>query len=276
MRTHARADNGPRTRLECIKTRSHIQVYLNTYTHRYKHTHTRADDRRRKRSKHKQKRRSLLLESQSQQKRPYIDTHMKTHMQMVAEEKARIMRNRSFKQRFFSWKTFHGIVMFTSWINIAGRIPVSNQTGNFTCHTYPVWKKLNSTYSGNHLEDGGTLLPIHDPKYNRYVCMYVFVCVVSTLERCLLVIFKCTTDVSVCVRLCICMCVRLRMCICMCLWLGQLHLRTRSTRIILWPQKVKNKPSLSFLYWCLNPSVVSVLLKCVCVCVCVCVRITCT
>ncbi len=89
--------------------------------------------------------------------------------QMIAEEKGRIIKNRTFMQRFFSWKTFHGVVMFTSWINIAGRIPVSNQTGNFTCHTYPVWKTLNTTHGGDHLADGGTLLPFHDPKYNRCV-----------------------------------------------------------------------------------------------------------
>jgi hypothetical protein len=85
--------------------------------------------------------------------------------QMIAEEKGRIIRNRTFMQRFFSWKTFHGVVMFVSWINIAGRIPVSNQTGDFTCHTYPVYKPMKTPHGD--FTGKMELLEILDPKYTR-------------------------------------------------------------------------------------------------------------
>lgn len=57
--------------------------------------------------------------------------------QRVAAEKGRIAASKTFKQRLFSIKAAHGIIMFVSWINIAGRIFASDQSGDFTCHTYP-------------------------------------------------------------------------------------------------------------------------------------------
>ena len=57
-----------------------------------------------------------------------------------------ILGNRTLVQKMFSLKSFHGILMFTSWLNIAGRIFASNQSGDFTCYTYPVFKPVNSTY----------------------------------------------------------------------------------------------------------------------------------
>jgi hypothetical protein len=58
----------------------------------------------------------------------------------INEEKGRIAASKTFAQRFFSIKALHGMIMFTSWINIVGRIFASNQSGDFTCHTYPVYK----------------------------------------------------------------------------------------------------------------------------------------
>jgi hypothetical protein len=51
---------------------------------------------------------------------------------MIAAEKGRIAAAKTFQQRLFSLKALHGILMFTSWINIAGRIFASDQSGDFT------------------------------------------------------------------------------------------------------------------------------------------------
>jgi hypothetical protein len=63
---------------------------------------------------------------------------------MIRAEKGEIIAERSVWQRFFSLKALHGILMFTSWINIVGRIFASNQSGDFTCHTYPVYKQVGT------------------------------------------------------------------------------------------------------------------------------------
>jgi hypothetical protein len=47
-----------------------------------------------------------------------------------------------------------------------GRIFASDQSGDFTCHTYPVYKPINTKHfdgSSNPL----TLVPEHDPKFPR-------------------------------------------------------------------------------------------------------------
>ncbi|KAF6260707.1 hypothetical protein COO60DRAFT_1700173 [Scenedesmus sp. NREL 46B-D3] len=88
----------------------------------------------------------------------------------IDEEKGRIAGSKTFVQRFFSLKALHGMIMFTSWINIVGRIFASNQSGDFTCHTYPVYKPLDTP----DIPDSAsldvaslTLLPTHDPNYAR-------------------------------------------------------------------------------------------------------------
>lgn len=57
--------------------------------------------------------------------------------------------------KIFSWKTLHGLMMFLSWVNVAGRIPFGNVVQNFECHTYP-FDKIT-----------GELVPQDDPHYNR-------------------------------------------------------------------------------------------------------------
>lgn len=56
---------------------------------------------------------------------------------MLAEERAAYAASKGFLARIFSAKALHGALMFTSWINIAGRIFASNQSGRFQCYTYP-------------------------------------------------------------------------------------------------------------------------------------------
>jgi hypothetical protein len=64
----------------------------------------------------------------------------------ISTKTVEILNKRTLVQKMFSLKSSHGILMFTSWLNIAGRIFASNQSGEFTCYTYPVYKPLNSTY----------------------------------------------------------------------------------------------------------------------------------
>ena len=88
---------------------------------------------------------------------PLLSQEMKTAAQSINDRK-------SWSQRMFSFKAAHGILMFVSWINMTGRIFGSNQSGDFTCHTYPVYKQLDSPkFQGfNH---SLMFLPTHDPNY---------------------------------------------------------------------------------------------------------------
>ena len=65
--------------------------------------------------------------------------------QMINAAKGKIAGKKNCKERFFSKKAAHGIIMVVSWCCIAGRIPASDQSGNFTCHTYPMYKPINAT-----------------------------------------------------------------------------------------------------------------------------------
>jgi hypothetical protein len=57
--------------------------------------------------------------------------------EMIANAKMEIATNKTFIQRYFSFKTLHGVLFFVSWFQFAGRIFSSNQSGDFTCYTYP-------------------------------------------------------------------------------------------------------------------------------------------
>lgn len=85
---------------------------------------------------------------------------------LVSRKMEDLLEKRTFLQRVFSLKTLHVAVMFTSWINIAGRIFASDQSVDFTCYTYPVYKPLNtSQFQG--ANKNLTLVPTADPNYAR-------------------------------------------------------------------------------------------------------------
>ena len=88
---------------------------------------------------------------------------------MIRAEKGAIIAERSVWQRFFSLKALHGVLMFTSWINIVGRIFASNQSGDFTCHTYPVYKQINTPEGqfASVSDADKRLVELHNPKYAR-------------------------------------------------------------------------------------------------------------
>jgi len=95
--------------------------------------------------------------------------------QAIGRAKGDIARAKSFKDRMLSYKATHGIVMFLSWFNIAGRIMFSTGMfwNEFTCWTYPAYKAVNANqyqtkgrfFEGTSLEY--RLLPLEDPNYGR-------------------------------------------------------------------------------------------------------------
>lgn len=89
----------------------------------------------------------------------------------IEKLKNKIVNNKKCIHRLFSLKTFHALFMFISWFNITGRIFASDQSGDFTCYTYPVYKPVNSSYGitfGMNLENQPlSLLPETDPHYYR-------------------------------------------------------------------------------------------------------------
>lgn len=76
-------------------------------------------------------------------------------------EKGRIANKKTCLQRVFSLKAAHGALMFMSWLNIAGRIFASNQSGDFTCHTQPYYKP---EYTASGLPEP---VPAYDANYER-------------------------------------------------------------------------------------------------------------
>lgn len=78
-------------------------------------------------------------------------------------------KERSNLNKLFSIKTLHGIFMFLSWFNISGRVFVT-PFSDFTCHTYLVYKPINTTIGPTafmNLESKPLqLVPEEDPDYN--------------------------------------------------------------------------------------------------------------
>lgn len=78
--------------------------------------------------------------------------------QLMEEEYVGMLHEQTWAQRLFNLKSIHGALMFTSWINIAGRIFASNQKG-YACTTAPAYKPfLGAT--------NVSFVPYSDPNYN--------------------------------------------------------------------------------------------------------------
>eukprot|EP00457_Paulinella_chromatophora_P013836 gb/GEZN01014185.1/.p1 GENE.gb/GEZN01014185.1/~~gb/GEZN01014185.1/.p1 ORF type:complete len:280 (-),score=17.81 gb/GEZN01014185.1/:129-944(-) len=84
---------------------------------------------------------------------------------------------RTWRQRYFSWKSLHGSMMFIAWWQMAGRAGVTNVFFQFECDTIPVYK------------DDPRRMPIqqHDPdKYggmsdSRFAMMALLPCFILVL-----------------------------------------------------------------------------------------------
>jgi hypothetical protein len=95
---------------------------------------------------------------------PYQTTDLD---EMLKDAKTEVAESKTFKQRFLSLKAIHGILFFVSWMQIAGRMFASNQSSSqFTCHTYPVYKPLN-THEGDYANGNLTLVPTNDPDWDK-------------------------------------------------------------------------------------------------------------
>jgi hypothetical protein len=113
---------------------------------------------------HKGKMRLLVMETLTEKLQ---DTNglQGSMLVLTANVQRTIECEKTFSQRFFSLKALHGSLMFVSWINIFGRIFASNQSGDFTCYTYPIYKPLDAIDGLNNKTCD--LVPIHDPNYER-------------------------------------------------------------------------------------------------------------
>jgi hypothetical protein len=82
------------------------------------------------------------------------------------EARKRIASMKSWSERLFSAKAAHGMLMFVSFINILGRLGSSDQSGDFVCYTYPIYKQLDSV-KFNGANKTLTYVPVHDPNYDK-------------------------------------------------------------------------------------------------------------
>jgi hypothetical protein len=87
--------------------------------------------------------------------------------ELISDEITRLLEKRTTCQRIFSYKAFHGALMFMSWINITGRIFASDQSGDFQCYTYPIYKVGNDTTGLNQSIIEFDIVPEIDPNYDR-------------------------------------------------------------------------------------------------------------
>ncbi len=86
---------------------------------------------------------------------------------MLNDAKTDAANSKTFLQRLISLKALHGAFFFMSWMQITGRIFASNQSGDFTCHTYPVYKPIDAPQVPEGADEQLTLVPTADPDYDR-------------------------------------------------------------------------------------------------------------
>jgi hypothetical protein len=65
--------------------------------------------------------------------------------EMMNEATSEIVNSKTCLQRFFSLKSLHGILFFTSWMQISGRM-FNKGDGEFACRTYPVYKPIDAPH----------------------------------------------------------------------------------------------------------------------------------
>jgi len=86
---------------------------------------------------------------------------------MLNDAKTDAANSKTFLQRLISLKALHGTMFFMSWMQITGRIFASNQSGDFTCHTYPVYKPIDAPQVPEGADEQLMLVPTEDPDYDR-------------------------------------------------------------------------------------------------------------
>jgi hypothetical protein len=86
--------------------------------------------------------------------------------EVLAQHKRAVASKKSFAQSFFSYRMVHASFMFTSWLNIAGRIFASNQSGDFTCYTVPAFKPISTPHGDFTGSEQLQALPAYDPNFS--------------------------------------------------------------------------------------------------------------
>ncbi len=85
---------------------------------------------------------------------------------LVEAARMDVIHSRSFPERMLSYKALHGALMFMSFVNLFGRLFASNQSGDFTCHTFPYYKQVDSP-KFQEADQPLTPVPLHDPNYAK-------------------------------------------------------------------------------------------------------------
>ena len=83
---------------------------------------------------------------------------------ILSQSAKETINEKNLLQKIISLKSLHGILMFISWINITGRIFASDQSGDFTCYTQPVYK---TSFNSNSTEYSPQFVPERDPNFQR-------------------------------------------------------------------------------------------------------------
>lgn len=68
--------------------------------------------------------------------------------------------------QFWWLKLVHGAMMFMSWSNILGRLFSSDQSGDFSCYSYHVYKPIDS-YKFQGLNRPWVFVPENDPNFGK-------------------------------------------------------------------------------------------------------------
>jgi hypothetical protein len=87
--------------------------------------------------------------------------------EVLAQHKRIVATKKSFAQSFFSYRMVHASLMFTSWLNIAGRIFASDQSGDFTCYTVPAYKPISTSHGDFTANAQLVAVSPYDPDFNR-------------------------------------------------------------------------------------------------------------
>ncbi len=109
-----------------------------------------------------------IKELQTNQQNNGILSTMKDHgiTNTMRALKIKLEKEKSIWQRMYSYKAAHGILMFVSFINIAGRVFGVNLDREFSCHTFPYYKQVDIPML-NITSKQLTRVPVHDENYHK-------------------------------------------------------------------------------------------------------------
>lgn len=95
------------------------------------------------------------------------ETQVVSLQELIEKCKAEIIQTRSVFERVISYKTVHGCFMLASWLNIAGRVFITNPFRDFACYTTAVYKNVPSPHFTPGTNATVSFVPAVDPNYER-------------------------------------------------------------------------------------------------------------